>query len=43
MPFIPIAYPALELIAKKNITLNERNRGLSGIAVGYFMSKWRVT
>ncbi len=43
MPFIPIAYPALELITKKNIVLHERNRGLSGIAVGYFMSKWRVT
>ena len=43
MPFIPIAYPALELITKKNIVLHERNRGLSGIAVGYFMSKWRVS
>lgn len=42
MPFIPIAYPAHELITKKNIVLHERNRGLSGIAVGYFMSKWRV-
>lgn len=42
MPFIPIAYPALELITKKNIVLHERNKGLSGIAVGYFMSKWRV-
>jgi len=42
MPFIPIAYPALELITKKNIVLHERNRGLSGIAVGYFMSKWQV-
>lgn len=42
MPFIPIAYPAHELITKRNIVLHERNRGLSGIAVGYFMSKWLV-
>jgi len=44
VPFIPVAYPAYELVSKKSISLDETGDGhLSGVGEAYFMDRWKVS